>query len=280
MSPVSPISASPTWIHNAAWLETAVESSCPLPLHGTLTRHALDCGGSLSLEECFALAAPYLTEAVGRWLGDLPGPGEMVVIGAHQVHGDKVTMLREEWEVSQLPVPFSPPPDAPFRVHEAPETDAFVTTMPGAMLVIKTADCLPILFWDPTTRSIGAAHCGWRGLMAGLAAKTLRTMFEIGASPSHTRAWLGPGIRARHYEVSSDLADKFRAAFPDAGLGEGRHLDLFRVASYQLEAAGLPSSSITDSCECTFTRADRYHSYRRDGELAGRLLTVIALPPG
>jgi YfiH family protein len=280
MNPASPVSASPTWIQNSAWLETAAELSGPPPLHGTMTRHALDCGGSLSLEECFALAAPYLREAVERWLGGPPEPGGLRVVGAHQVHGERVAEIRDERELVGLPVPFETPEDAPFRVHEAPETDAFVTTLPGVMLVIKTADCLPILFWDASTRTIGAAHCGWRGLMSGLAAKTLRTMFEMGANPAHTRAWLGPGIRARHYEVSSDLADKFRAAFPEAGLGEGRNLDLFRVAAHQLERAGLASSSITDSCECTYTRKDRYHSYRRDGELAGRLLTVIALPPG
>lgn len=271
--------AGPTWIHNPIWPLGGQPGLPAGPLHGTLTRHALDCGGSLSLEECFALAAPYFMEAIEGWLKAVPARGRITVVGAHQVHGDHVERLRSREEIERLPVPFEPPADVPLEVYEAPDTDAFVTTVPGVVLVIKTADCLPILFWDRETRTVGAAHCGWRGLMAELAAKTVREMVEIGARERSIEAWLGPGIRERHYEVSSDLADRFREAFPEAGLGEGRNLDLFRVAKHQLEAAGLEPAHVHDSGQCTYAHADRYHSYRRDGELAGRLLTVIALPP-
>lgn len=279
--------AEPTWIHNAAWplgrpnARPSGGAPSPLrpPLHGTLTRHALDCGGALSLEECFTLAAPHLMAAIEGWLGAPASPRPMTVVGAHQVHGDHVEMIRATRDLARLRVPFQPPPEIPIKVHEAPDTDAFVTTLPGVVLVIKTADCLPILFWDPATRMVGAAHCGWRGLMAGLAAKTVREMVAVGAKTRSIQAWLGPGIRARHYEVSSDLADKFRDAFPGAGLESGRHLDLFRVAAHQLETAGLEPAHIADSHQCTFAHPDLFHSYRRDGELAGRLLTLIALPP-
>lgn len=271
--------AGPTWIHNPIWPLGGRPDLPAGPLHGTLTRHALECGGSLSLEECFTLAAPHFMAAIEGWLSAVPAREKITVVGAHQVHGDHVERLSSRDDLERLPVPFEPPPGVPLDVYEAAETDAFVTTVPGVVLVIKTADCLPILFWDPETRTIGAAHCGWRGLMAELAAKTVREMMDIGAKTRSIQAWLGPGIRERHYEVSSDLADRFRETFPDAGLAEGRHLDLFKVARHQLIEVGLEPSHVHDSGQCTFANAERFHSYRRDGELAGRLLTVIALPP-
>lgn len=269
----------PTWIHNPAWPLGRKPGLDAGPLHGTLTRHALDCGGALSLEECFTLAAPHFMAAIDGWLAAPHTPRRITVVGAHQVHGDHVQRLRTREDIARLPVPFHPPGTLPLQVHEAPETDAFVTTLPGVVLVIKTADCLPILFWDPETKTIGAAHCGWRGLMSGLAAKTVREMVDLGARTASIQAWLGPGIRRNHYEVSSDLADKFRDAFPAAGLEPGRHLDLFRVAAHQLESAGIHPAHIADAGQCTYANPDTFHSYRRDGELAGRLLTVIALPP-
>ncbi len=271
--------AGPTWIHNPVWPLGGRPGLPPGPLHGTLTRHALECGGSLSLEECFAMAAPHFMAAIEGWLSSTPAYDRITVIGAHQVHGDHLERIRHLRDIQRLPVPFDPGPNVPLDVFEAPDTDAYVTTLPGVVLVIKTADCLPILFWDPETGTIGAAHCGWRGLMAGLAAKTVREMVEIGAREESIQAWLGPGIRKRHYEVSSDLADRFREEFPGAGLAPGRHLDLFRVATFQLTEAGLDPAHITDSGQCTFAHPERYHSFRREGELAGRLLTVIALPP-
>jgi hypothetical protein len=272
-------SAGPVWIHNPIW-PLGGEPGLPAgPLHGTLTRHALDCGGSLSLEECFAMAAPHFMAAIEGWLSAAPAQNRITVIGAHQVHGDHVERFRDRRDLERLRVPFDPGPEVPLEVFEAPETDAYVTTLPGVVLVIKTADCVPILLWDPETKTIGAAHCGWRGIMAGLASKTVREMVELGAREASIQAWLGPGIRERHYEVSSDLADRFREAFPGAGLAPGRYLDLFRVATHQLTEAGLDPSHIADSGQCTFANPDRYHSYRREGELAGRILTVIALPP-
>lgn len=271
--------AGPTWIHNPIWPLGGKPGLPAGPLHGTLTRHAMDCGGSLSLEECFALAAPHLMEAIDGWLSADSSNERITVVGAHQVHGDHIERLRTREDFGRLRIPFDPPPGVPLEVYEAAETDAFVTTLPGVVLVIKTADCLPILYWDTETRTIGAAHCGWRGLMAGLAAKTVREMADAGAKVRSIEAWLGPGIRERHYEVSSDLADRFREAFPGAELGEGRHLDLFKVARHQLIEAGLEPSHVHDSGQCTFANPERFHSYRRDGELAGRLLTVIALPP-
>lgn len=274
---ITATSSPTTWIYNPSWPLPGEDAGAPV--HGTLTRKALDFSGPLSIEEWFTLAEPHLRQAVEPWLGAPGAPEKVAILGARQVHGDRIVRVRRARDLDRVPTPFRPPSSAPFRVHESPDADAMVSTAPGVLLVIKTADCLPILFWDPSTRTVGACHCGWRGLLSGLAGKVVREMISMGANPGRIQAWLGPGIRARHYEVSSDLADEFRRAYPAAGLREGRQLDLFRVAAHQLEAAGVPSDAITDSGECTYAHADLYHSHRRDADRAGRLITLIGLPP-
>ena len=153
-----------------------------------------------------------------------------------------------------------------------------ISTLGAVVLIIKSADCLPILFWDRKTRIVGACHCGWRGLLAGLAGKTAEAMVSMGAKRAALEAWIGPGIRAASYEVGEALVARFETAFPSTGLSpDGRRLDLAAVATEQLRAAGIAPSRIADSGQCTFADPVRYHSYRRDGPLAGRLLTVIGV---
>ena len=103
-------------------------------------------------------------------------------------------------------------------------------------------------------------------------------MIDLGAAPDAIEVWIGPGICAEHYEVSPEMIEKFRAAFPASGLSPGgRRLDLARIAADQLTAAGLRPANIADAAQCTFEHAALYHSYRRDSSRAGRMLTVIAM---
>lgn len=249
----------PFWDRNPAW---AGRSEL---MHGTLRRQGLETRGKLSFTEMITLGAPAL-EA-------LAGP-DAVMIGADQVHGDAVSVIRGDADLAGALRSQA----GSFAAYEFPETDALVCDFPGRLLVIQTADCLPILFHEPRAGIVAACHCGWRGLMARLAAKTAREMSALGADPERIEAWVGPGIGVECYEVGPDLAGKFEAAFPRAdAISPGHKLDLVAVARAQLRDAGLDQRNISAIKACTAHEADKYHSYRRDAGQAGRLLTVIGV---
>ncbi len=272
------------WLANPAWAVVS-EASGPWGriVHGTLRRGRHDAEGKLRPEgklpfvEFMRLAAPQLRKLAAPLAGELAEP--LSVIGADQVHGDRVELIRDTARIEAGParLAFEDAADLPsLRVYEFPETDAIVTTRPQTLLVIQTADCLPILMLDRKTGAIGACHCGWRGLLAGLAQKTAGRLIELGTMPADLEAWIGPGIGPEHYEVSPDMIAQFETEFPEGPVTPGRRrLDLKAVALASLRRAGLGAGSITDCGRCTFSEAGAWHSYRRDGDKAGRLITVI-----
>jgi YfiH family protein len=159
-----------------------------------------------------------------------------------------------------------------------PEADAACSAAPGLLLGIQTADCLPILVVDPRQRLVAAAHAGWRGTAAGIAARVVAGLGARGSEARDLVAAVGPGIGSCCYEVGEDL----RAAFGPAGAAffrpgaSGRpHLDLRAVNTRQLLDAGLRPEAIHHVDECTRCRADLYHSYRRDGRAAGRMISFV-----
>ncbi|MCM2255114.1 MAG: peptidoglycan editing factor PgeF [Vicinamibacteria bacterium] len=159
----------------------------------------------------------------------------------------------------------------------APAADAALATAPGLLLAIETADCLPVLFVDPVRRAVAAAHAGWRGTAAGVARAALEALLASGSRREDVRAALGPAIGACCYEVGEEvraalgpsLAHCFRDGAPRP------FFDLRAANRAQLEAAGLAAAAIEDVDECTRCLPERYHSWRRDGAAAGRLIHVI-----
>jgi len=162
-------------------------------------------------------------------------------------------------------------------------TDAMVTACPGVALAIQTADCAPILLFDPKTRIIGIAHAGWRGTYAGIAEATVAAMGNLGAHPRDIRAWIGPMAGGCCYEVSPELVSDFRERFSDFPAEEisgGRMLNLVSVNTHQLLRAGLQHEHIEDSGICTIHHQDRFYSYRASGPKAGRIISVILMTNG
>jgi YfiH family protein len=157
--------------------------------------------------------------------------------------------------------------------HE-PEADAAVTRARGVVLAILTADCLPILFCADDGSAVAAAHGGWRGLAAGVVEATLERMVTPVA---RIRAWLGPAIAAKSYEVG----DEVRAAFVEHDPGAAGafvttrpghwQCDLYALARRRLTAAGV--ADVRGGDGDTFTDA-RFYSYRRERE-TGRFATLI-----
>lgn len=157
-----------------------------------------------------------------------------------------------------------------------PEADAAVAESPGLLLGIETADCLPIFIVDPVRRAVGAAHAGWRGTAAEVARAAVGAMVASGSRVEDLVAATGPCIGPCCYEVGDEL----RAAFGEAEFfrpgPRGRpHLDVRAANERQLREAGLAASRIHRVGDCTRCRAELYHSYRRDGRSAGRMINYV-----
>jgi YfiH family protein len=158
--------------------------------------------------------------------------------------------------------------DAPDRA----EADALVTDRPDTTLLVRAADCVPVLLADADARVVGAAHCGRSGLAAGVVPATITLMLDLGAVA--VTAWVGPHVCGACYEVPAEMqADVGRlvpAAVATTSWG-APSLDLGAGVIAQLEAEGV---TVHDVSRCTRESADLY-SHRRDGVRAGRLAGVI-----
>jgi YfiH family protein len=164
-----------------------------------------------------------------------------------------------------------------------PEGDGMVTTQPGVMLGVLTADCAPVLFADAQARVIGAAHAGWKGAVAGVLENTLAAMERLGAKTGRIAAAIGPTISQANYEVGADMREKFAADdsrffVPSHRPGFFR-FDLPGYVAERLRRAGI--SSVSDLKLCTYPLENGFFSYRRTTHLSepdyGREISAILL---
>jgi YfiH family protein len=185
------------------------------------------------------------------------------VVTPKQVHSDIV-----------LPVPGDPPTGPTSRMGTG---DALVSNHPRLLAGIRTADCIPILLVDARHRHFGAIHAGWRGTTQGIARKAVDAMMgQFGTQPDDIWAAIGPGIGACCFEVGPEVAVQFESIFPEAGdMNRRMKLDLGEANRRQLLSAGIPEGQIEVSGLCTVCLEEEFHSYRRDREKAGRMLSVI-----
>jgi hypothetical protein len=194
-----------------------------------------------------------------RFAAELGVPDLPLVRGT-QVHGRRVVTVEER------------PTEG--ETVDAGSCDALVTRLPGVGLVVQTADCVPVLL--ATSDAVGAVHAGWRGAAANVVGAGAEALFALTEDPGSVRAWLGPAIGACCYEVGSEVASRFAGEFarsPD----DGRfRLDLPAVVRSQLEAAGVSRERISSDSSCTMCGGDRFASWRRDREKAGRMIALVA----
>lgn len=156
-----------------------------------------------------------------------------------------------------------------------PQADACVSARSGAVCVVMTADCLPLLLCDTAGSVVGAAHAGWRGLCDGVIEQTVRSMKT---APDTLMAWLGPAISQAAFEVGDEVRTAFvarqaqaAAAFSPGASGKW-YADIYQLARLRLEALGI--TRIYGGGLCTYTDSTRFFSYRRDG-VTGRMGTFI-----
>ncbi|MCA1325932.1 peptidoglycan editing factor PgeF [Herbaspirillum sp. alder98] len=158
------------------------------------------------------------------------------------------------------------------------EGDGCVSDQPGAVCVMMTADCLPVLLCDQAGSVVGAAHAGWRGLAAGVLEQTVASMRARGAG--RIMAWLGPAIGARQFEVGAEVRDTFAQHDPAALQAftareqSGKFLaDIYHLGRLRLRSAGV--DDISGGGLCTVSD-ERFYSYRRD-KTTGRIASLIWL---
>jgi len=203
-----------------------------------------------------------LTNAVPAWLT--------------QVHGCDVVQAEQALQALQQGAP-------------ALSADASVTDRPGVACVVMVADCMPVLLADAQGRAVGAAHAGWRGLLAGILEETAARLVALAGVNPEVHAFLGPSIGPQAFEVGAEV----RAAFLDAASQEEREAtdsafvpcnvksgkyfaDLAALARLRLARVGIVEVAGGD--RCTVSQADLFYSYRRDGQ-TGRFAGLTWIDP-
>ncbi|MHB8418899.1 MAG: polyphenol oxidase family protein [Myxococcales bacterium] len=222
----------------AAWLSSRLLAESGA-LHGFSTAAAGDMKDAAAREALLAAVA-----------GGLPLATALQVHGARVVWGDATA---------------------------APEADALLVSR-GLAAGVFTADCVPILLADPESQLAAAVHAGWRGTLAEAVTAAVRALLEAGARAASLRAAIGPHIRPCCYEVSPDLAATFAHRFGEGAVVRGPepHLDLGELNRSQLVRAGLLEAHLELIDLCTACRREpRFYSYRRDGKVAGRQLSLV-----
>lgn len=179
------------------------------------------------------------------------------------------------------------PPEPASTSHNAPasawpEADIAVTDSSTMALSVRTADCVPILIADRRSGSVAAVHAGWKGTAANAAAAAIHALVSrYNADPSNMVAAIGPSIGPCCYEVGEDFPARFAGQpqasgwFVTPGAGARPHLDLWKANRDQLVTAGVPEAGVFVSALCTHDHPSQFHSYRRDGAKAGRLVAAI-----
>lgn len=181
------------------------------------------------------------------------------VASTKQVHGTKILDISKE-----------------FLTHEKLlEADGLLTRDIHLSIAVRTADCLSVFIFDPKKKAIGLVHAGWRGSREGILRAAIERMTQIwDSNAGDLKIVFGPSIRSCCYQVG----EEFKEYFPEEVQQKetGLYLDLVSVNRKQLRQAGVRDKNIFDCGLCTCCDS-RFFSYRREGEKAGRMLSVMML---
>jgi YfiH family protein len=186
---------------------------------------------------------------------------EKHIIVPQQVHGNECVIIRKRDELK--------------RKYKG---DAILTDRKDIFLSVSVADCLPIFLVEPKRKVVGLVHAGWRGTLLGIAKETIRkAKVEFGCKPEDFTLLFGPAIQKCCYEISEAMA----ILFDEDGLiripGEKPKLDLSKINLKQFLYCGVKGKKIFTINDCTFCNKDAFHSFRRDGDKAGRMIAFIGI---
>ncbi len=195
------------------------------------------------------------------------------LVFSSQIHGDQVRSVT----AADLGKGLDRPVDY--------DADALITDVPGAVLTVFSADCLPILLYDPVRRAVGAVHAGWRGTALGIVERAVERMcLCYGCRPEDLLAAIGPGISKCCFETHEDVPNAMTEAMGASALQfievlpTGKfHIDLKGMNARRLEHAGLTAEHIAVSGECTMCLPDKYWSHRATHGERGSQAAMIAV---
>ena len=202
-----------------------------------------------------------------RILGDALGFDPKMLVLTRQIHTDIIRVVDAG--------------DCRGLDHGAyPECDGLITNTPGVALAVFTADCTPILLWDPVTGAVGAAHAGWRGTAAQIAGKTVATMCrEFGCKSGDIHAAIGPNIGPCCFQTDGDVPRAMAEAFGEAAKdsirpdGEKYYVNLKELNALSLRRAGVREIEISEAC--TACQPDRFWSHRVTKGMRGAQSGII-----
>ena len=206
-----------------------------------------------------------------------------------QVHGDRVVVLSQETEDRRqktevlennesLNISLQGLPEEPFRFDEG---DALITNIPGTLLGIRTADCLPVLIADPATGTAGAIHCGWRSASQELGRKAALVLTRLtGSDPSGFLAAMGPAIGPCHYEVGKEVREEFAKSGQETDAvfeekDDALFLDLAAAVKGQLLSVGMEPANMEEIVGCTVCDPEMFWSWRGAAD-EERMISYIA----
>lgn len=158
-----------------------------------------------------------------------------------------------------------------------PDSDGMITAIPGIMLCVQVADCVPLLLFDPSNGTVAALHCGWRPLTGGIIDNAIRIMVDrFGSKTNYIRALYGPGAGPCCYEVGGEVASQFDT---ESVVQRNRsfYADIPAEIRRRLKHAGIANENIHGFNDCTICNPGRFFSYRRDGKHTGRMMGFILL---
>jgi YfiH family protein len=187
--------------------------------------------------------------------------GRLVTVS--QVHGKEVLVIE------------GPLPDKPV------EADAIVTSEPDVAIGMMTADCQPILLFDPVNNAIGAVHAGWKGTALGIVVETVLKMSETyGTDPACLIASLGPCIGPCCYKVGWNVLDEYMKNHRDADCfreNDGLRMDISLANNLQLLGVGVKKENISNDSVCTSCNTELFFSHRKENGRTGRQLSFIMI---
>ena len=187
-----------------------------------------------------------------------------------QVHGTDVRVFDQPSQV---------------ELQELTPGDALVTNQPNLLVLVRTADCVPILVADMKRRVIAAIHAGWRGTLSGIVSKTLSVLqTQFDTRVNDVRVGIGPSIGVCCFEVDGPVMQPLRATVPfwedvveKAGTADKAMLNLKKLIAWQLAQCGIGETAISQVDSCTKCQPDMFYSYRREGRVNGTMMSGIML---
>jgi len=216
-------------------------------------------------------ADPRSSEQHRRWLLESLKIDSKEIFFVKQVHGDRVFVLENSGQ-------------SPGQV-ELEEADALITHLTERPIAVLTADCVPVILYDPERHVAGIVHAGRKGTQMGVVSKTILMLSQVyGSQPGNVRMALGPAIGGCCYEVDEPCIEPFRGNYKDwegfvtAHSGGRFMLDLLKANEADGLRAGLLNEHIHHSGECTSCNNNRWYSYRKEGT-TGRMVSLAMLLP-